>query len=540
MVDDTHLVTWGVPRHPAPLDGAAGDFLRAHVGVASAWATEPGQLPASRLDPADTEALAAVVGVEFVDASDSARLGATGGASYLDWVRHRSGDRSDGPDAVVRPASAEEIVALLGVAEQRGIVVVPVGGGTSVVGGLREQRPHIALVLDRLGTLLSVDERSHLALVGPAATGPRLEPLLSARGLTLGHIPQSWARATIGGYVATRSAGQASTGYGRIDDMVEALTVATPRGIVRLGRGPSSAAGPDLRSLFIGSEGTLGVITDITLRVRSLPTERRYEAVVFPSFASGVSAFRAIAQGRVTADVMRLSDEAETRTTLALSGPTGPAAAALERYLRVRGIAVGSAALAILGWEGTDPAYVVDRRRATWRLLKDHGAVGLGRRVGESWRRGRLDGPFLRDALMDAGYLVETLETASDWSGYLQTHDEVTGAIHSAMSAQPGPYVMSHLSHVYETGASLYTTVLAVADQDDPEGQWQRAKAAAMGAIVERGATVTHHHGVGRDHAPWLAAEVGAAGIAVLSSVKAGLDPHGVLNPGVLLSEAGT
>ncbi len=535
MGHDEHLRTWGTPRHPVSLDRAAGTFLREQVGSASPWRAQPAHsLTPARLTAEDLAPLAAIVGESHVQVDDGARLAATGGASYLDWARHRAGDRSDVPDAVIRPGSAEEVVAVLAAAQDRGIRVVPIGGGTSVVGGLREDRPHVALVLDRLGVLLNVDEVSHLAVVGPAATGPRLEPLLAARGLTLGHIPQSWARASIGGYVATRSAGQASTGYGRIDDMVEALTVATPQGLLRLGRGPSSAAGPDLRSLFIGSEGTLGVITDVTLRVRPLPTQRRYEAVVFPSFAAGVSAFRSIAQGRVTADVMRLSDEAETRTTLALSGPSGAAAAALRRYLRARGVDVTRASLAILGWEGTDGAYVVDRRRAAWRILKDHGAIALGRRAGESWRRGRLDGPFLRDALMDAGYLVETLETAIDWRGYLDLHENLTRAIEDSLVSA---YVMSHVSHVYETGASLYTTVIAVADQADPVAQWTLAKNAAMQVIVDSGATVTHHHGVGRDHASWLADEWGALGLEVLASAKRAVDPHGVLNPGVLLPE---
>lgn len=538
MAADEHLLTWGAPRHPISLDGAVGDFLRTHVGVADPWPVrEAAPLPSSRISAGDLEALADVVGSSYVDAGDDARLAATGGASYLDLVRHRRGDRLDAPDVVVRPATPDEVVAVLALAEQRGIVVVPVGGGTSVVGGLREERPHIALVLDRLGRLIDLDPMSATAVVGPAITGPRLEPLLAARGFTLGHVPQSWARASIGGYVATRSAGQASTGYGRIDDMVEAVTVATPRGLLRLGRGPSSAAGPDLRALFIGSEGAFGVITDVTLRVRPLPTRRRYEAVLFPDFAAGVDAFREVAQGRVTADVMRLSDEAETRTSLAMSGPTGAAATALHRYVRARGIDISRASLAILGWEGTDASYVDDRRRATWRVLKSHGAVSLGRRAGESWRRGRLDGPFLRDALMDSGYLVETLETATDWSRYGELHDDLTAALRVAIPQRPGPYVMSHLSHVYETGASLYTTVLAVADQGDPIAQWQRAKTAAMDVLVASSATITHHHAVGRDHAAWLSPEWGTSAVDILTAVKHFLDPAGVLNPGVLLGD---
>ena len=338
----------------------------------------------------------------------------------------------------------------------------------------------------------------------------------------------------MGGYAATRSAGQASTGYGRSDEMIESLVVATPMGTMDVGRAPSSAAGPDLRGLLIGSEGALGVITRLRLRVRRLPDTRIYDAAILPGFAAGVAAFRDAAQSRATADVMRLSDEAETATTLLMSGPTGLLAAGLDRYLRVRGVDREGASLAILGWEGTDRDLVTARRAATWRALRRHGAVSLGHRPGESWRRHRFAGPFLRDALMDAGYLVETLETATHWNGYLDLHADVNQALHSALHAPPGPYVMSHLSHVYETGASLYTTVIAVADQADPLAQWARAKSAATDAIMESNATVTHHHAVGRDHAPWLEAEIGSLGIDVLRATKHAVDPRGVLNPGVL------
>ncbi|MFM8774972.1 MAG: FAD-binding oxidoreductase, partial [Actinomycetota bacterium] len=417
------------------------------------------------------------------------------------------------------------------------IAVVPLGGGTSVVGGLRAGRPHIALSLRRMNALVDLDTTSAIAHVEPGITGPRLEALLAARGFTLGHLPQSWQRASIGGYVATRSSGQASTGYGRSDDMVESLTVATPAGSLDLGRGPASAAGPDLRELFVGSEGSLGVITRVGLRVRRLPEERIYEGVLLPDFAAGREAFREAAQSRATADVMRLSDADETRTTLLMSAPGGVVGAALERYLRVRGIDADRASLAILGWEGVDRDTTRDRRSATWRVLKRHGAVSLGRRAGQSWRQHRFEGPFLRDALMDAGYLVETVETATSWSCLPALHDAVHAALTNALGPRPGPYVMSHVSHVYETGASLYTTVIAVADQSDPVGQWARAKRAVGDAIAAEGATITHHHAVGRDHAPWLEGEIGPLGIDVLRSVKDRVDPEGVMNPGNLLPE---
>lgn len=531
------LARWGGPSDAPELSSRVRDYLARHVGVATSWPpADPAswQLAPSRLPAAMVDALRAAVGDDHVSDARADRLAATGGAAFIDYARRRAGAVDDVPDLVVRPGSHDEVMRVLEIAGEHRVAIVPVGGGTSVVGGLRTDEPRIALALDRLGRLLHLDEVSGIATVGPAVTGPVLEALLQARGYTLGHLPQSWERATIGGYVATRSAGQASTGYGRSDDMVESLVVATPEGTIELGRGPSTAAGPDLLGLMVGSEGAFGVITRVGLRVRRLPEHRVYDALVFPGFAKGVDGFRDAAQSRATADVMRLSDEAETATTLLMSGPSGITGAALERYLRARGVDLSSASLAIVGWEGTDRDLVRARRAATWRALRRHGAVSLGHGPGESWRRHRFDGPHLRDALMDQGYLVETLETATHWSGYLGLHGDVTDALRDSLGPRPGPYVMSHLSHAYETGASLYTTVIAVADRQDPAAQWQRAKSATSNALMAAGATITHHHAVGRDHAAWLPQEVGPLGMAILRATKGTVDPEGLLNPGVL------
>ena len=531
------LARWGGPSDAPELSSRVRDYLARHVGVATSWPpADPAswQLAPSRLPVAMVDALRAAVGDDHVSDARADRLAATGGAAFIDYARRRAGAVDDVPDLVVRPGSHDEVMRVLAIAGEHRVAVVAVGGGTSVVGGLRTDEPRIALALDRLGRLLHLDEVSGIATVGPAVTGPVLEALLQARGYTLGHLPQSWERATIGGYVATRSAGQASTGYGRSDDMVESLVVATPEGTIELGRGPSTAAGPDLLGLMVGSEGAFGVITRVGLRVRRLPEHRVYDALVFPGFAEGVDGFRDAAQSRATADVMRLSDEAETATTLLMSGPSGITGAALERYLRARGVDLSSASLAIVGWEGTDRDLVRARRAATWRALRRHGAVSLGHGPGESWRRHRFDGPHLRDALMDQGYLVETLETATHWSGYVGLHGDVTAALRDSLGPRPGPYVMSHLSHAYETGASLYTTVIAVADRQDPAAQWQRAKSATSNALMAAGATITHHHAVGRDHAAWLPQEVGPLGMAILRATKGTVDPEGLLNPGVL------
>lgn len=536
---------WGEPPKPVELSEHARTFLESAVGPPTPRhrvALDEIELPPSRVDHAILDSLRSVVGAESVRDDRDARLERAGGLSYVDLLRQRAGDVADAPDVVVYPTSHDDVVRLLRTCEDLDLAVVPFGGGTSVVGGVRGERgAHRAVVsvaFTRMADLIDVDSDSCLARVGPGITGPVLEPLLAEHGLTLGHLPQSWARASIGGYVVTRSAGQASSGYGRIDEMVEGMTVATPRGSLTVGRAPASAAGPDLRQLFMGSEGTLGIITEVTLRVRRLPGATRYEAAMFPSYEQGIGAFRDLTQAGLNADVMRLSDEEETVANLGLSGPTGFVGSAFNAYLRAR--KVGKGAMAILGWEARTKDALAARRTPAWDVLHEHGAVSLGRRVGESWRHGRFSGPFLRDYLMDDGYLVETLETATTWRDLYELHTTVLDSLKASLARddRPGPYVMSHVSHVYEGGASLYFTVLAGADAERPVEQWRDAKRAVSEAISATGATITHHHGVGVDHEPWMTNEIGSVGLDILRAVKAQLDPAGILNPGKLIPPA--
>jgi len=530
---------WGAAGPSHDLDPRAATYVAEVLGppapapAVALSQIEPGP---SRLDPAALAALAAAVGEAHLHTDRESRLAHAGGLSYVDLLERRSATRPAVPDAVVSPGSHEDVVGVLAAAEAGGFAVVPFGGGTSVVGGVRPdacgRSGVVAISFDRMAELVDVDAVSGTARVQPGMTGPVLERLLAARGLTWGHVPQSWERASIGGYAATRSAGQSSTGYGRSDATVEALVVATPRGTLRLGRAPSSAAGPDLRALFLGSEGALGVITELTLRVRRVPVTRWFEAIMLPDLDAGLEAFRELAQSRACADVMRLSDLAETRATMHMSGPTGRTATALDAYLTVRRVTDG--VMAIVGWDGASAGQVRARRSMAFDILRRHGAASLGRGAGESWLRHRFEGPYLRDTLMDQGYLVETLETATSWAKLAELRESVTGALADSLGRS---YVMSHVSHVYETGASLYITALASADPEQAH-RWRLAKRAASEVIVAHGATITHHHGIGADHAPWLAAEIGPVGVDLLRTIKAHLDPDGILNPAVLLPVA--
>ncbi|WP_324278557.1 FAD-binding oxidoreductase [Blastococcus brunescens] len=447
------------------------------------------------------------------------------------------GDASDAPDAVVLPGTTQETAALLAACSELGVVVVPFGGGTSVVGGLAgvdaDDRPSVAVDLSRMSSVHALDVPSSLVTVGPGMRGPALEQELGREGLTLGHLPQSWEFATLGGYAATRSAGQNSTGVGRFDELVTGLTMATPTGVLELGHPPASAAGPDLLGLALGSEGTLGIITELTLRVRPTPVACSYEGWSFRSWAIGLAALQQLSRHELLPDIVRLSDTDETRANLLMASGTG--ARALRASLRARGH--GDACMLVLGWEGL-PAMVSARMKAAASVLRDGGAIRLGRKVGESWKRNRFHGPYLRDTLMDGGLLVETLETAATWSALPTVYDAVRRALRESLTRQgKRPLMMSHLSHAYPTGGSLYVTVLADRDDELPLQQWLTAKRAATDALLAAGGTLTHHHAVGADHRPWMEREIGPLGVEVLRAVKERLDPKGICNPGVLLPD---
>jgi alkyldihydroxyacetonephosphate synthase len=534
---------WGREGHPRVLPEHALAFLAEHVGVSPLRApVELAQvaLPASRLPAAAEQALQAALGPDAVAADHRTRVLHCGGKGYPDLVRLRAGRPELAPDAVAWPRDAAAVRAALRACADHDVAVVPFGGGTSVVGGLSPERgSHQAVVsldLRAVDAIGEVDRESLLVRCGAGVRVAALEAHLGATGLTLGHYPQSYEYVTVGGCAATRSAGQASSGYGRFDEMVAGLRFLSPGGELDLAAVPASAAGPDLRELVLGSEGALGVITEVTLGLRPAPAVRRYEGVFFETFAGGADALRALAALDGRPDVIRLSDEPETRMSIALSGSHGPLDALARGYLRLRGVQAGC--LAIIGFEGGD-ADVRRRRARAAALLRRHGAVPVGGSPGRAWEEGRFTGPYLRDDLLDHGVMVETLETAAPWRELPPLRRAVADAIASALRARGTPgLVMCHVSHVYRTGASLYFTFLARQQEGSELEQWRAVKEAAGAAIVAHRATITHHHGVGRDHRGYLTAEIGRTGVAALLALKRELDPAAVMNPGALLPPA--
>jgi alkyldihydroxyacetonephosphate synthase len=474
-------------------------------------------------------------GLVRVDPLD--RLRHARGQSLPDWVALRSGRIPAFPDGVAYPATRADVALLLNYANAVDAIIIPFGGGTSVVGHINPapgERPVLTINMRRMNQLSRLDSISQLATFGAGVAGPELEAQLRARGFTLGHFPQSFEFSTLGGWVATRSSGQQSLGYGRIEALFAGGTLLAPAGELRLPAFPASAAGPDLRQLVLGSEGRLGILTDVTVRVSPVPEHEEFHAIFFPDFIGGMTAVRRIVQERLPLSLLRLSTPTETKTTLALAGHER-LIGLLEAMLGVRGAGADKCML-LCGFTGR-PADVREMRRATIDIAREHNSVNAGRRFGEQWIEGRFRTPYLRNTLWEMGYAVDTLETATTWDNIPTMLEQIETALRWAMPEGERVHVFTHLSHVYPQGASIYTTYLFRLAQDPEETQrrWEVLKRSASQVIIACGGTISHQHGVGRDHAPYLQAEKGALGIAALTDIVARFDPHRRMNPGVLI-----
>lgn len=543
---------WGRLGESMGLTPAREAWLRAELGrrlqhrvspPPPSVALEEIRLAPPKISPDTQTALRAVCGDDGFSTSTFERVTHGVGRSLPDLLRLRRGEIPYAPDAVVHPATEGAVASVLRIAADANLAVIPFGGGSSVVGGveartLRGQAGALCLDTTRLDALVRIDVESLTATFQAGIDGPALEAALRPHGLTLGHFPQSFEFSTLGGWIATRSSGQSSSGYGAIEDMLVGVRVITPEGVVRTLPTPRSATGPDLNELVLGSEGTLGVIVEATLRVHEAPSVVEDRGMLFRTFAEGVATVRDAAREGSVAAVMRLSDPAETALAQVLrhdpSRGFDPASAALGVLSRF-GYADGRAAL----------VYAVETqtrrraRRALRRMLgigRSHGGLPLGSSPGRSWRRDRFRTPYLRDWLLDQGVAVDTFETALPWGRLESGHDAILRSLRRAAEIHAGSGIaMSHLSHSYPDGGCLYFTLLYPLDPANDLVQWEAIKREATEAIVASGGTVSHHHGVGIDHQPWLAREKGALGLAALRAARTALDPRGLMNPGKLL-----
>jgi alkyldihydroxyacetonephosphate synthase len=515
-----------------PLPKTAIQFLEERVGGGVRLPEPPLDRVLARMPPSR------LPDHPLVDRSSEVRLRHARGQSLPDWVALRSGQIGAFPDGVARPVTREEVQALFQFAKNAGTVVIPYGGGTSVVGHINPvagDRPVLTLDMGRLIRLLDLDPKSRIATFEAGAAGPEVESQLRARGYTLGHFPQSFEFSTLGGWVATRSSGQQSLYYGRIEQLFAGGTLETPEGPLELPTFPASSAGPDLREIVLGSEGRLGALTEVRVRVRPLPEREDFYGLFFPDWQSAADAARTAVQARIPLSMIRVSARAETETQLALAGHKW-VVGFLERFLSWRG-AGDARCMVIFGVTGTRPQAKGALRRAR-RLFKKAGGVYLGRSFGRKWKENRFRVPYLRNTLWEYGYAVDTLETATDWPNVEPLKTAIEHALHHSGSQEGHPvHVFTHLSHIYSQGASIYTTYLfpLAGTPEETVTRWKHMKDAASWAIVENRGTISHQHGVGQDHAPYLTAEKGTLGTRAIRAICRQFDPQGMMNPGKLV-----
>ncbi|MGZ5936632.1 MAG: FAD-binding oxidoreductase, partial [Rhizomicrobium sp.] len=517
---------WGWTAHKDQLaeHEVLWTWLAGELGMPALLATparplESITLAPSRLTIEDRARFIEILGAERVRGDQYERAFHARGRSYHDLIYLRSGDLSTAPDAVLYPRSTDEVLATLAAAGEGGVAVVPYGGGTSVVGGVTGSHGRfksvVALDLSAMDRVIDIDAQSMTATVEAGIYGPALEKALQTRGFTLGHHPQSFEFSTLGGWIAHRGAGQGSNRYGRAEDWLVGTKVVTPRGVLHTGGFPASSAGPRLNDLVLGSEGVFGIVTEATVRLHPLPTASDYYGYLFKDFGSGIAAIRAAAREEIPVTMLRLSDPMETKFYRAF-GSLGKKRTLRDRfaqfYVTNRGFDEKACAM-IAGFEG-ETTTVVDERLRFDVLAKKHGALALGESQGKRWKEGRFHGPYMRDPMMDRGVGVDTLETAASWSKldglYIAVRDVLESAIReNAPRAGAHGVVSCHISHSYPDGASLYFTYVFPRMLDGEIAQWRAIKKAASDAIIANGGTISHHHGVGEDHLPWMAAEKG-------------------------------
>ena len=544
---------WGIEGASYDIESRPGlpPFIRS-MGVDVGEETTPRvtrdsiNLPPRRVHSEFERALAEAVAPHQIAADDDGRLTHAFGRSYRDLVRLRAGEVTRPPDLVVYPEGHGDVVRIVELATRHGVTLIPFGGGTNVVGSvepdLDDPRCVVTLDMRRMNRLLSVDEAAMTAIMEAGMFGPEVEESLNGHGLSLGHYPDSFVYSTLGGWIATRSAGTQSNAYGKIEDMVLGLTVVTPTGTVKTKPHPAASHGPDLNRLLVGSEGVLGIITKATMRVHRMPEMEEYRMLLFPNFQSGVEALHACMRAGYTPSLARISDESETELMFAAKHPAsgwkrwveGPA----KRWLARKGYQRPAAL--IVGFEGPKES-TLELRAGAMRILRRHGAFDLGQSPGESWKEARYDAPYLRDFMMDFGTIADSFETSVPWSGLMPVYREVTEIFQEAILAATGRpgYLGCHVSHLYETGACLYYTFaaspLTLPTSRDLTDGYDTIKRAVTDAFMARGAALSHHHAVGLEHRPWLAQEIGELGLRSLRAVKDALDPTGILNPGALL-----
>ncbi|MGP9692920.1 FAD-binding oxidoreductase [Psychrobacter sp. AOP30-A2-5] len=539
-IEQTRWNGWGNININKKVSAHGAKLIKSHIGKTKKLSSVSLQqvlktVPKSRLPVAMTE-------LDTVSVDNEVRLRHARGQSFPDWIAMHGGDFEVFPDGVAFPESTADVESLLKLASEHDLIVIPFGGGTSVAGHINPQKgslPVLTIAMSKMDQLIDLDNDSQIATFGAGTQGPAVEAQLDAHGYRLGHYPQSWELSTLGGWIAARSSGQQSLGYGRIEQMFAGGTLVTPQGILNIADFPASAAGPDLREMMMGTEGRAGIFTTVKMRVQPQPEEELFKVAFLPNWAAGKEVLRQAVQKNIQLSMLRLSNAVETDAHLHL-GTTPSQFMAISTYLKARGLSSKKVMLTygVTGDKAQNKLALTQFKK----LLKQHGGVSgkLANLMGTIWAHGRFKFPYLRGTLWEKGIMVDTFETATNWNHIDEQMQQMQQAVQTSL-ADEGENVMAftHISHVYKQGASLYTTYFfrAAKDHASTLSRWQKIKHAASSSLANGTATISHQHGVGRDHAPYLAAEKGALGIQVTRDMLKSFDPEQRMNPGVLIKE---
>lgn len=531
---------------------AFAPFVKKHLGIdlrprqVDTIEFDPTTVPDSPLPDALRDALVAATAPDRVTTDAHERVVHGHGSSVTELLHVSRFDYGRLPEVVVYPSSEAEVAAVLAACVAADAVVVPFGGGTNISRSLQldpgETRPIVSLDLGLITGIVELDEESGLALVGAGTLGPDLEEELNARGWTLGHFPDSFTHSTVGGWAATRSSGMQSDKYGDIADIVRGMTVVRPSGTVRLRPVPSESTGPSLREMFIGSEGRLGVITDLWVHVHRMPEQRVVVAYMYPSWEPAVAAIHAMADAEIPTTFVRISDAHETAMSLSTQKEATTLKKKVEQrvqeelwaFMRRRGWDTDEMCISYVCFEGSE-ADVDARRRQVVKIAKAHGALVLGTGPGALYDQKKFDTPYLRDFLLEQDVMGDVSETAAPWSKLNTVHAEVYAAANRAFtSLGKQGFIMCHLSHSYHAGACLYFT-FAFKAGEDADREYATVKTAIQQAFVDHGGTLSHHHGVGMEHAPWMEPVVSTEGVNMMRTLFNATDPGNHLNPGKIV-----
>jgi alkyldihydroxyacetonephosphate synthase len=488
------------------------------------------KIPESKLSPETIKAAEEIAGKENVLTDDESRAKFSHGKFYGELLELRKEQIASPPDAVICPKSPEDVRKIIDFCNEKQIPIVPSGGRSSVTRGVESPKGGIALDLTKhLNQIIEINETDQTVRVQSGMYGPELEKALNNQGYTCGHFPQSFEYSTVGGWIAAKGAGQASTGYGKIEDLTVALKAETPVGSIHTADYPKNAQGWDTFPLFIGSEGTLGVITEATLKIfKHRPKNTAYAAFAFKNFENAVEAMRQMIQNENgKPHLFRISDPQETDVAFKTKGFEGTAG---DRVLQFLGYKPGSRCLMFVSIEG-DKAFAKLVKRKFKKIAKEFRSFYLGKKPVKKWLEQRFSGSYMRDPLMDVGLMTDTLETSVTWSNLLK----LWKATRNYAEARPKTIFMIHISHVYENGANLYFTFISPMEKGKEREDFEKFYQGLTDTIVQNGGSLSHHHGVGRTLGPRMEEQIGKTAMNAMRAVKKYFDPNNIMNPGGML-----